>query len=289
MTIFAVLCLGAFARIPRLVHFVRTDEGRPTLSYAESVALCSARKYIGETWLHSELPPTGAEWMRVNETCGVVWREATPPRALPSGVALERAAHRADFLRLDLLLRHGGIYFDTDVVVFARIVNHIGSLLAEHDVVVGEQPSELSVYGEGFSETSGVCNAVLMAAPSSPFIQRFLEESIRHFTPGCWDCHSIKTLTRVVAAHRAGVTRVLLPAANAKDLDELPEQVKAELAIVLVRTLEEALPLALEPLSHKEPLEKAKESHEVAADEQQQQEKEQQQTGPKRGVLASRL
>ena len=204
MTIFAVLCLGAFARIPRLVHFVRTDEGRPTLSYAESVALCSARKYIGETWLHSELPPTGAEWMRVNETCGVVWREATPPRALPSGVALERAAHRADFLRLDLLLRHGGIYFDTDVVVFARIVNHIGSLLAEHDVVVGEQPSELSVYGEGFSETSGVCNAVLMAAPSSPFIQRFLEESIRHFTPGCWDCHSIKTLTRVVAAHRAG-------------------------------------------------------------------------------------
>jgi predicted ATP-dependent protease len=85
------------------------------------------------------------------------------------------------------------------------------------------------------------------------------------------------------------VTRVLLPAANAKDLDELPEQVKAELAIVLVRTLEEALPLALEPLSHKEPLEKAKESQEVAADEQQQQEKEQQQTGPMRGVLASRL
>jgi predicted ATP-dependent protease len=86
------------------------------------------------------------------------------------------------------------------------------------------------------------------------------------------------------------VTRVLLPAANAKDLDELPEQVKAELAIVLVRTLEEALPLALEPLSHKEPLEEAKEAHEVAADEQQQQQQqEQQQTGPMRGVLASRL
>jgi predicted ATP-dependent protease len=86
------------------------------------------------------------------------------------------------------------------------------------------------------------------------------------------------------------VTRVLLPAANAKDLDELPEQVKAELAIVLVRTLEEALPLALEPLSHKKPLEEAKEAHEVAADEQQQQQQEeQQQTGPMRGVLASRL
>ena len=83
---------------------------------------------------------------------------------------------------------------------------------------------------------------------------------------------------------------MLLPAANAKDLDELPEQVNAELAIVLVRTLEEALPLALEPLSHKKPLEEAKEAHEVAADEQQQQQQqEQQQTGPMRGVLASRL
>lgn len=91
---------------------------------------------------------------------------------------------------------------------------------------------------------------------------------------------------QVIAAHRAGVTRVLLPAANEKDLHDLPEQVKAELSIVLVRTLEEALPLALEPLSHKEPLEEAKEAHEVAIDEQQQQ---QQQTGRTQGVLASRL
>ena len=82
------------------------------------------------------------------------------------------------------------------------------------------------------------------------------------------------------------MTRVLLPAANEKDLHDLPEQVKAELSIVLVRTLEEALPLALEPLSHKEPLEEAKEAHEVAIDEQQQQ---QQQTGRTQGVLASRL
>ena len=84
------------------------------------------------------------------------------------------------------------------------------------------------------------------------------------------------------------MTRVLLPAANEKDLHDLPEQVKAELSIILVRTLEEALPLALEPLSHKEPLEEAKEleAHEVAADEQQQQ---QQQTGRTQGLLASRL
>ena len=89
--------------------------------------------------------------------------------------------------------------------------------------------------------------------------------------------------------------RVLLPAANEKDLHDLPEQIKAELSIELVRTLEEALPLALAPLAHKEPLEEAKEAHEVAADEQeegeqqQQQQQQQQQTGRTQGVLASRL
>ena len=91
---------------------------------------------------------------------------------------------------------------------------------------------------------------------------------------------------------------MLLPAANEKDLHDLPEQVRAELSIDLVRTLEEALPLALAPLAHKEPLEEAKEAHEVAADEQEEgeeeeeeeeQQQQQQQTGRTQGVLASRL
>jgi len=91
------------------------------------------------------------------------------------------------------------------------------------------------------------------------------------------------------------VRRVLLPAANEKDLHDLPEQIKAELSIELVRTLEEALPLALAPLAHKEPLEEAKEAHEVAAEqeegqqEQQQEQQQQEQTGRTQGVLASRL
>ena len=89
---------------------------------------------------------------------------------------------------------------------------------------------------------------------------------------------------------------MLLPAANEKDLHDLPEQIKAELSIELVRTLEEALPLALAPLAHKEPLEEAKEAHEVAAEQeegeqqqQQQQQQQQEQTGRTQGVLASRL
>ena len=50
---------------------------------------------------------------------------------------------------------------------------------------------------------------------------------------------------KVLAAHRAGIRRILLPKANEKDLKEIPENVRNELEINLVETIEEALTLTL--------------------------------------------
>src|SRR5262249_16692916 len=52
---------------------------------------------------------------------------------------------------------------------------------------------------------------------------------------------------KVLAAHRAGVTRVLLPERNRKDLVEIPEGVRKELELTFVRRMDEVLPLVLEP------------------------------------------
>ncbi len=51
--------------------------------------------------------------------------------------------------------------------------------------------------------------------------------------------------SKAIAAHRAGIKTVLLPRDNAKDLPELPEQVREELNLVAVSRLEEVLELAL--------------------------------------------
>ena len=40
---------------------------------------------------------------------------------------------------------------------------------------------------------------------------------------------------KVIAAHRAGVRTVILPARNEKDLDELPQTVLDEISFVLAR------------------------------------------------------
>jgi len=50
---------------------------------------------------------------------------------------------------------------------------------------------------------------------------------------------------KVLAAHRAGLKRVILPAENEKDLEEVPREVKEELDFIFVKTIDEALEAAL--------------------------------------------
>ncbi|RLK54212.1 endopeptidase La [Actinokineospora cianjurensis] len=52
---------------------------------------------------------------------------------------------------------------------------------------------------------------------------------------------------KLLAAHRAGITTVLLPQRNEPDLDDVPESVRQELTIHLVSDVRDALRLALEP------------------------------------------
>ena len=50
---------------------------------------------------------------------------------------------------------------------------------------------------------------------------------------------------KVLAAHRAGIRKVLLPVKNEPDLDELPKSVRKEMNFVLVKDVKQALEEAL--------------------------------------------
>jgi ATP-dependent Lon protease len=52
---------------------------------------------------------------------------------------------------------------------------------------------------------------------------------------------------KVVAAHRAGITRVLLPARNRKDFEDIPEAARTELEFVWLERLDQAVAAALAP------------------------------------------
>ncbi len=55
--------------------------------------------------------------------------------------------------------------------------------------------------------------------------------------------------TKVLAAHRAGFTRVVLPQHNERDLDEIPGRVLEQIEVVFASDMREVLDAALEPMA----------------------------------------
>jgi ATP-dependent Lon protease len=51
---------------------------------------------------------------------------------------------------------------------------------------------------------------------------------------------------KVIAAHRAGAKRIVLPAENEKDLEDIPEDVRKDLEFTAVETVEELLKAVLD-------------------------------------------
>jgi ATP-dependent Lon protease len=52
---------------------------------------------------------------------------------------------------------------------------------------------------------------------------------------------------KLLAAHRAGIREVLVPARNERDLDDIPKDIRGELKVHLVKRVDEVLSLVLEP------------------------------------------
>jgi len=52
---------------------------------------------------------------------------------------------------------------------------------------------------------------------------------------------------KVVAAARAGITRVMLPARNRKDFGDIPNEVREGLSLIWLETVDDAVTAALEP------------------------------------------
>jgi Glycosyltransferase sugar-binding region containing DXD motif len=144
-----------------------------------------------EASLYYEHEPSGPWWELTKPLLRTV--QVTAPREI-FGRPLAHAAHRADVVRLQQLIKHGGIYLDTDVLVnkdFAPLL----------------QAS--SVLGTEGADGSGLCNAVILAEPDAPFLRRWLE-SYRSFRSegqdAYWNEHSVKLPKQLAAEHPAEIT-----------------------------------------------------------------------------------
>jgi ATP-dependent Lon protease len=55
---------------------------------------------------------------------------------------------------------------------------------------------------------------------------------------------------KVLAAHRAGLSTVILPKRNERDLDDVPDEIRKSMQFILVDRIDEAIDVGLTSLGH---------------------------------------
>ena len=66
---------------------------------------------------------------------------------------------------------------------------------------------------------------------------------------GLYQAAGARGLRHSLAAHRAGLDKVIIPKRNEADLDDLPEDVRAKLTFVLAETVDDVFPNVLPALN----------------------------------------
>ena len=86
--------------------------------------------------------------------------------------------HQSDFLRLDILIREGGIYLDSDTYALKSFTELLSS---PRDALLGHEGGN----------RYGLCNAVVIARPASDFIVRW-QATYESFRDEDWNKHSVR-------------------------------------------------------------------------------------------------
>ena len=150
----------------------------------------------GEILVHTNGLPDGPICRRIAAARHVRLLPIGAPSAI-YGRPVQWHQHQADVIRMQALRRWGGIYLDTDALVLQPATIH--ELLQRRLAVIGEQ------------EEGGICNGVILAPPSSPFIQQWAAQYIS-FKDSEMGMHSSYIPMRLASEHPHDV--IVLPPAR---------------------------------------------------------------------------
>ncbi|XP_077996526.1 uncharacterized protein LOC144449826 [Glandiceps talaboti] len=159
--------------VPNIAHY--TWFGDREFRFDHFISVLSAYRIMkaDKIMFHTDYEPHGRYWNEAKTTIPileVVFREA--PKLI-LGNSLTNNAHKSDVARLEILMEHGGIYMDLDVIVVQSLDS-----LRYYDFVLGRETYR------------GLNNGIIVASKKSLFLKLFYEGY--HIYQGkCWNCDSI--------------------------------------------------------------------------------------------------
>jgi hypothetical protein len=195
--------------IPNILHFVfgmAPDFGGKPFSLVHYLSIKSAvdLNKPEKVFFHYQYEPSGDWWEKI-KPCLTLNQIEAPAEIF--GNMLYHVAHQADVVRLQMLHKYGGIYLELDTISKKPLTS-----LLDNEFVIGEQfAPKYAFYDSHFLRMAvgirrmnrqaftrpvveGLCNAVMLSAPQSRFITRWLE-SYRTFRSkgrdAYWGEHSV--------------------------------------------------------------------------------------------------
>jgi hypothetical protein len=176
--------------LPRIFHFVFGLRSRPQplhLAHYLCLRSCLEVNEPEALILHYGHEPRGRYWQLLRREVSAMAlsrrRRTRPWRYRQLEVARHRYAHEADFVRLEVLARDGGVYADIDTLFLAPLPPR----LYRQPFVIGREDDV--VQRPGKPPTPALCNALLMAPAGSDFARLWLE-AMPQALDGSWSAHS---------------------------------------------------------------------------------------------------
>ncbi|HKK15867.1 MAG TPA: glycosyltransferase [Gammaproteobacteria bacterium] len=180
-------------KIPRHFHFVfgmRPQEEPFHLVYYLCLESCLQVNRPERISVYYHYEPYGPWWNRIRDRIDTVH---VPLNELVTNMEYSnrhigrklRYAHHADFVRVEKLLEHGGVYADMDTLFLRPLAKD----LFNHSFVLGREKRVTDPRtGESWES---LCNAFIMSEPGAEFARIWLERMHDVFN-GNWSDHSCK-------------------------------------------------------------------------------------------------
>jgi ATP-dependent Lon protease len=223
------------------VRVAEGERGPIRIDRDDLVAILGAPPFESELAMRTSVPgvATGLAWTPVGGD--ILFIEAT---RIPGSGKLILTGQLGDVMKESAqaalsIVKNGAATFGIEAARFDRIDIHI-------HVPAGATPKD--------GPSAGV--AMFMA-----LVSLMTERTVRSDTAMTGEI-SLRGLVlpvggikeKVVAAHGAGIRRVMLPARNRKDFDDIPEEVRKQVEFIWLERIEQAVAAALDPADAAKPL-----------------------------------
>ena len=176
--------------IPNIIHYIYGFEVQKTeFPFVYYLSILSNIKVNNpdKIYFHYQHLPYGYWWDKIKDYVSLNYINAD--NLYWGKKKINKYAHKADKIRLELLYKYGGVYMDIDTISYRSYKE-----LLKHDIIFGIQEEN---YGK--DKITLYCNALLFSKKNSPFIKLWMDNYENYFDNNSWCESSIHLLSKLIS------------------------------------------------------------------------------------------